>query len=194
MNLTPAEQQVLRALRECFPQAYFPEQAGGNKTLSHEQLVETRSILPRMVPADVLEWLPGVLYDLVIWRERFINEDGDLVIYFLDVLQKRDPVEEARLREAVEWFTKNLNETASKVPLERLLFEDLPQSIEFASSGEQASQDMLSREASFRAFTREQACIVCAWLDLARSWPETSLCGQEINSSLLYWARRCASQ
>lgn len=190
-RLPSAEFEMLRSLREVFPDGCFPDGGRGIPPSPHDEWVDLRQHMPRLQPEDVKEFLPGVLYDLVLSRDRFMEEYGDLVIYFLDVIGE-DGEDVAGMRDLITDFADNCLGGDQGELLKYVMLTELPAHPFLAlSEAEKRAYLYTSREASFTDLTPVQSCAVYRWLAIAWSWDEVDFCRRDVERALVYWRGRC---
>jgi len=188
------EPEVLHRLIEAFPEGYFPEGLQQRACVTHKQYVELRLQLPLLLAKDVREWLPGVLYDLVISRDRFREEFGDSVIYFLDVSgEDTDCLASADTQDMIRDFADNVLGNQEGELLKAVMFQDLPVAplMDKMSEPEKHGLMTASREASFDGFTADQNLAILLWLQLVARWSCVDFCRDSVERALVYWYRRC---
>lgn len=183
--------EVLANLRLVFPNGRFPNP--DVEEGKHEYYVEGRFHLPSLMPQAVVEWLPGILYDLIeSGQEAFAREHGDMVIYFLNVCANPFAMagnDVPHLREAAidafgEQDGANLMDLL-QTPLS-------PHWTEHALEKKaQQAYWIARREDAFRLFSSAQSCAVYECLRLIRTWPDAAWYGRDLEQALEYWRCRC---
>jgi len=159
--------------------------------MPHEHWVEQRRKLPRLVPKDVVAILPFVLVNLArtVRGSRF--QDGDMVIYFLDVWANSAELRDPSTRALVEWYADEVIGGAEQGErFKSLMFTDLPEA-EDLSEAERRLREYRSRAASFSEMNVQQQEGIYRWLRyIGRFDREFEGRERELLRATAYWRLR----
>lgn len=159
MDHVPSLDELLLYLVEVFPSLSARRDL---QERSHQEWVEMRRHLPRLVPEDVVAILPFVLADMARTADRLF-ESGDMVVYFLDVWAEPFDAEDPSIRALIEKFAdEEIRGEAGKRFKANMLSKTLGS--EGLPKEERHEQERCQREASFAMLATSQRHAVYWWL------------------------------
>jgi len=188
MDQAIALEELLRYLHEVFPSLATRKDL---QRKSHEEWVEARLHLPRLVPKDVAEELPFVLVDMTrTVTKSYPGENGDMVIYFLDVWAEPYDPHDPSTRALIEKFADEIIGGEAGEQLKANMLCDLPGREEL-SKDERRAQERRDREASFTELTPLQQSAIYLWLGYIEPfYRKFETKHTRLLSALVYWRIR----
>ncbi|HSZ57119.1 MAG TPA: hypothetical protein VK797_15740 [Tepidisphaeraceae bacterium] len=183
----------MRLLADAFtslPRELQRAESGQSGMLDHAKCVEMRSDLALLVPPQVVEWLPIVLYDLTMHRESCREEDGEMVAYFLDPIVRPPSRHD---EEIVDKFAKSCSSEEDGQRLRDLMLTEPPWPARLSemSAEQRLDYQNASNEQSFSLFNERQDLAVLAWLEAVRTWDcFRRFCPEDLARAIQYWQAR----
>lgn len=160
--------QVLDYFRKAFPSLTERQDIARQ---SHEDWIALRTKLQLLIPKDVVVKLPFVLVDLAQTAATSRFEDGDMVIYFLDVLANSAELDNPAMRALVEKYAEEEIGGEEGEHFKLIMTSKLPE-VGNLSEDDRRARDLRDREASFAELTAQQQEAVYRWLQYINEFDE----------------------